>query len=525
MVMAAIKVDDDYWDSFEVHDQDIEYLYNYLLETETPLTSDELLLVLLNERIHQEKISLEAKRSQGAQVYLPKGHFQQGEHLVLPSLDWKKGEVIQVRNGKNPDIGAFEVIKIKFENGEEREFASGLEHHPLNILPEEREELMDVDVQEVVQNFGEDLIERIEVGLKDHSDFVKVSGKWFPRALLVDVNIGYLNLAEAILDMAGGGPISTTKILEQIEVSSNVNSNLLEFSLNYALQEDQRFDEVGAAGEVMWFLRRLEPEAVLETPYHLRYQMAEENRSLLSAEMLQLEKQLNDELTPVQGKISSLDQVQLSLIYPHWREGTLPLSAQTRNLFPTAYEAPRIRVTIIDGETGDRFQAWVVRPKGYVYGLKEWYEKRGLIPGSIIIIQKGKKPGEVILKREVRRPGREWVRTVLVGSDGGIVFAMLKQNISAIFDERMTIAIPDVEGVDLAWERLHKERTPFEKVVVNTFRELTKLSPQGHVHASELYAAINVMRRCPPGPIFELLVSKPWFEHVGDLHFRYVEQP
>jgi len=44
----------------------------------------------------------------------------------------------------------------------------------LNILPEEREELMDVDVQEVVQNFGEDLIERIEVGLKDHSDFVKV---------------------------------------------------------------------------------------------------------------------------------------------------------------------------------------------------------------------------------------------------------------------------------------------------------------------------------------------------------------
>jgi len=55
MVMAAIKVDDDYWDSFEVHDQDIEYLYNYLLETETPLTSDELLLVLLNERIHQEK--------------------------------------------------------------------------------------------------------------------------------------------------------------------------------------------------------------------------------------------------------------------------------------------------------------------------------------------------------------------------------------------------------------------------------------------------------------------------------------
>ncbi|MGB9641424.1 MAG: hypothetical protein ACPL4H_10970, partial [Anaerolineales bacterium] len=241
-------------------------------------------------------------------------------------------------------------------------------------------------------------------------------------------------------------------------------------------------------------------------------------------EMLLLEKQLNDELSPLPEKLPQLDEVQLSLIYPHWRTGTLPLSAQTRPLFPTAYETPRIRFTVIDGETGDRFPAWVVRPKGYVYGLKEWYEKRGLIPGSIITIQRGKKNGEVIIKREARRPGREWVRTVLVGSDGGIVFAMLKQNINAVFDERMAIAIPDVEGVDLAWEKSIKEHIPFEKVVVNAVKELAKLNPQGHVHASELYAAVNVMRRCPPGPILELLVSRPWFVHVGDLHFRYNDQ-
>ena len=33
-------------------------------------------------------------------------------------------------------------------------------------------------------------------------------------------------------------------------------------------------------------------------------------------------------------------------------------------------------------------------------------------------------------------------------------------------------------------------------------------------------AAINIMRRCPPGPIFTLLDSRPWFTHVGDLHYR-----
>jgi hypothetical protein len=115
------------------------------------------------------------------------------------------------------------------------------------------------------------------------------------------------------------------------------------------------------------------------------------------------------------------------------------------------------------------------------------------------------------------------VRTILVGSDGGVVFAMLKQIIQSNFDERMTIAVPDVEALDQVWMKMSKERTPFEKVVVNTVRELAKLNPQGHVHASELYAALNVVRRCPPGPIMTLLASRPWFTHVGDLHFRFNE--
>ena len=61
---------------------------------------------------------------------------------------------------------------------------------------------------------------------------------------------------------------------------------------------------------------------------------------------------------------------------------------------------------------------------------------------------------------------------------------------------------------------------PNRKVIVNTVRELAKLNPQNHVHASELYAAVNVVMRCPPGPMLALLASRPWFIHVGDLHYR-----
>ena len=90
-----------------------------------------------------------------------------------------------------------------------------------------------------------------------------------------------------------------------------------------------------------------------------------------------------------------------------------------------------------------------------------------------------------------------------------------------MYDERMAIAIPDPEALDVAWKQIQKERIPFEKIVVNTVRDLAKLNPQSHVHASELYASINIIRRCPPGPILALLASRPWFVHVGDLHYRF----
>ena len=143
------------------------------------------------------------------------------------------------------------------------------------------------------------------------------------------------------------------------------------------------------------------------------------------------------------------------------------------------------------------------------------------MPGSLVRVRRGNDPGKVLVSADSRRSSREWIRTVLIGSDGGTVFAMLKQVVTAAFDERMAIKIPDVDALDLVWKKMRKERPPFERVVVDIVRELTKINPQGHVHASELYAAVNVVQRCPPAPILALLASRPWFVHVGDLHFRF----
>ncbi len=523
MIMVSISLREDYWETFELQEEDIEFLYNYLLEQETPLTSHELVEALVQERLRREIEAIEKQRSASGEIYLPRATYAIGQRLIFPAFGWKQGEVIGLRPGRNPDYPGLQVIKVRFEDNQEREFASGLEDHPLNNpLPIGQDEEM-FDVKAVVQAYGDQLVERVEDGLRAHKDFVRIAGRWFPRALLVEINQGHLNLAEAVLDMAGGGPLTTSALLEQIELSTAVNPKLVEFSLDLALEEDPRFDEVGPAGQVLWFLRRLEPEEVRETPLHLRYQEIEFDRDLLTDEMLALERELDDELSSLEIRGRQEDEVVVRLIYPHWRVGSLPLSSRLRHLFPTAYEAPRIRFILVDRESGDQFPGWVVREKKYVIGLRQWYEQHGLMPGSLVRVQRGKKPGEVLISVDKRRANREWIRTVLVGSDGGIVYAMLKQIVTAAYDERMAIAVPDVEALDQVWQRIQKERLPFEHLVVNTVRELTKLNPQGHVHASELYSAVNILRRCPPAPLFALLASYPVFVHVGDLHFRFKE--
>lgn len=515
-------ISSDYWKELQITPQDIEFLHNHLFETETPLTTRELVTVLINERNRAEHLAVQQRRQAGGQIYLPKDSYQSGDDLVFPALDWRHGKVLSVRVGRNPELGEFDVITVQMDEGMERQFASGLTAHVLNEEPASVE-TDDFDPDAILRANGQALDKKLEAALQNDENIVRIAGRWFPRALLVDVNVGHLNLAEAVLDMSAGEPLPTSALLKDVSLPEGVNPKLAEFSLNLALQEDGRFDEVGPAGEVLWCLYRLEPEGVREVPLHLQYLPIEHDRSVLDEEMLGLEQQLDDELSGDDELQEDTDtsEVTVSLIYPHLRAGTLPLSSRVRSLFPTAYESPRVRFTLVDGKSGNRMPGWVVREHKYVYGLRDWYKSNELIPGSLVSISRGEKPGEVIIEARTHRSTKDWLRTVIVGADGGVVFAMLKQPVSAEFNDRMVFAIPSFEAVDQIWKQ--EARRPFDQLVVNMIREVSKLTPQGHVHAQELYSAVNIVRRVPPAPLFAVLMTKPEITHVGDLHFRISE--
>jgi hypothetical protein len=362
MVSIPLKLPADYWQSFQVDKKDIEYLLNHLFESETPMTARELVGILIEERIRLERVAQAKKRQADGKVYLPKEHYKEGEHLIFPALDWARGTVASVRVGVNPQYGEFDVLTVDLEDSGSRMFAAGLENHVLNDETASGVEEDALEPETIQNTFGPLLEQRLEKAFVEDDGLVRIAGRWFPRALLIDVNQGHLNLAEAVLDMSAGEPLPTSDLLKDVELPEGVNSKLAEFSLNLALQEDARFDEVGPAGEILWCLERLEPENVREVPLFLRYTSIEHDRSLLTDEMLALEAQLDDEFGEA-GKISkgeALD-VTISLIYPHWRAGTLPITPRVQSMFPTAYESPRVRFTLVDGKTGDKIPAWVAR--------------------------------------------------------------------------------------------------------------------------------------------------------------------
>ena len=523
MSIKPLSLRTDYWDTYQISESDLEFLYNHLLEIETPQTSVELVHALVAERIRAEKSNLTQQQDSHGTIYRPKDHYQAGQKLSFPALDWQQGQVHAVRSGSHPEFPPFEVIEVQFAQGDVREFASGIENHQLNQPIAVQLNDPQLDQKNVLDQYGDSLTDRLNELLEANADLVRIAGRWFPRSLLVDVSQGHLNLAEAVLDMAGGGPLTAHDLLEQIDLPTDVNSKLTEFSLNLALQEDSRFDEVGPAGEIIWFLHRLEPEAVQNIPGPLKFNRIDYDTTNTLDLVKQIDRLVVDELEAYQPPKVKAEEMTLALIYPHWRAGTLPLTKQVSQFFPTAYEAPRVQFTFVDGNSGERYSGWVIRPFGYIYGLREWYSSINITPGGLITIKRGKNPGEVIITANKHRSTREWIRTAIIGADNGIVFATLKQNIFCSYDERMAISIPDQAAVDSIWEQTGRARGSLEQTIVQMMRVLSKLNPQGHVHLQELYSSVNLVRRCPPGLILYYLVEKKWARHLGDLYFRLEE--
>ena len=515
-----------YWAEFDVTDRDIEFIDNLLLEREVPLTIEAMAYALAEHRLELQRIEQESRPTGEIDAYQPSEIYEVGELLAFRSLDNRIGKVISIREAENPDLPPFDVIQVSFKDeGETMEFAARFQEHILNSVASENDQLeTDMTPENVIERHGPSIEGKLEARLHESPETVRIAGRWFHSGLLADINEGHLNLAEAVLDVAEGGPLPTKSLAEHMELPAELDPLLTEFSVDFALQEDERFDEVGPAGKVLWYLKRNEPDEVLEVPKRIAYSPKAYDRDRLTEDLLALERSLDDELSELAAPYSaSTEEITLPILFPHRQAGTLPLSARLETLFPTAYEAPRIRFILIDGTTGEKFPGWVVREERYVYGLQNWYRSNRVPAGGLIKITPSEVEGEVILQALEPRQRNDWIRMVTIDDNGHIGFTMLKHPVGTAYDERMIVGQMDEQAVAEAWRSGEQRRLPTDRLTLQVFRELARLNPQATVHAKSLYSAVNVIRRLPPGPIFAELATRPYFEPVGDHYWSLNE--
>jgi hypothetical protein len=301
-------------------------------------------------------------------------------------------------------------------------------------------------------------------------------------------------------------------------MDEGIDKSVQRFALNYALQQDKRFDEIAPRGEVAWFLHRLEPEGVRQTPDRLVYEPIPYDRPLLGPQLLALEQEMDDEWSDI-TPLAQAEAVELTLIYPHRWAGTLPLSSRTRPLFPSS-RSPRQRVIFLEAETEEEIVAWVVQEQRYIYGLADWYEEHKIPVGGYIRLSPGPEAGVVMLDYGRRRAQREWVRLAHV-VDNRLHFELMRRSIGCDYDDLMVVGTDVVAAVDALWRRAESHQRSVASLLGELFPTLASLTPQKTVHAKTLYSAINMLRRVPPGPLFAELVRHPAFQAVGDHYWQF----
>jgi len=509
----------EFWQKkFRVGANDAEYLRECLIDEERPQSTDELAKALVTWRCEQEEAAIRAELSRGT-VYQPKEQYEVGEQLVFAALDFATGTVKGRREGNNPEYGKFEVIQVEFPGQEElREFAAGLKGpHRLNWANGDDPLLTDLkSPSELYELCGDRVRDRVEKWLrKSGSDFVQLGDEWILNAMLADVNVGHLNIAEAFVEMQGT-PVTIKELLPDLDLPKEIAPEIQALSVEHALRQDERFEDVGTDQEGRWYLRRLMPQEVVEPPPRFLAEVPTCDRSVLPGELLALELEIDDEngLAEVLGAVDlgSMDKATITLNYPHWRLGTLPLTKKTRPLFPTG-TTQRTQIKFIDARSREEMKGWVVHEHKYVYGLGEWYRRYDIPVGAFITLEQTADPFALIVSYQPRRKKRLWVRVAVV-EEGRLTFSMQKQPIACEYDDLMTIWSNALEAVDEVWAFHEENATPLSELLEDVFPELTKLSPEGTVHAKTLYSAMNLVRRCPPGPLFAELVANSSFRDV-----------
>jgi hypothetical protein len=178
--------------------------------------------------------------------------------------------------------------------------------------------------------------------------------------------------------------------------------------------------------------------------------------------------------------------------------------------------------TLVDGQDGEEYPAWVVRKERYVFGLAKFYRKHKLPIGVHITLRRSDEPGKIIVDFNAYRPRTEWIRLIVPKNDQ-ITFENQKRAIGAGYDELMILGADDLASVDALFQTAQQQKKSLASILKTIIPPLGGLTPQGTVHAKTLYSAVNVLRRCPPGPIFATLIANPDFQNVGGDYWKLSE--
>jgi len=516
-----------YWqERFQVSSEDVSRIYDRILDAGKPVSTSALAESLVENHCRREESQIQAELSRGP-VYQPQEAYQEGQEVLFPALDYVWGTVVGTRPARNPAYGEFIAIQVQFEGGRRlREFASGLSgQHKLNRPQGEAGLSAAGELRspaELYREYGPAADEKLINCLREHDEFVQLGTEWFLRELLVVVHIGQLNIAEALIEIKGM-PVPTAALLADLDLPAEVPEQIRAISLKRALEADARFDNVGTSGRDVWYLRRLTPQGVVNPPDRLVLRTESYKRQDISKELLLIEREIDDESGEEEGTGPSrpIYRTVAILTYPHWRSGTLPLTRAGQGLFPK----PTVRhcpVVLVDGQSGERMQGWVVRESSFVFGLQEWFKKHALPVGSLIKIERTRDPRVLTVDVKPERLRRVWVKVATV-REGALSFQMQKLPISCQCDEQIILAEDDADAIDELQAEVVARGDGLFDVMAQIVPELVKLSPQGTVHAKTIYSAVNVLLRTPPGPVFAMLSTEPCFVAMGGGYWSFDE--
>jgi hypothetical protein len=386
-----------YWQNFGLADGELEYLSELLIEEESPLTIEALALRLMEKRVKEEEAAWEERRTKGL-IYQPRESYVVGDRLVFSALGDAVGSVVQIRPGYNPhspEYGPFEVVQVQIE-GEDRirEFASNLSSpHALNFIAVDKDEDLDLNdmtalSERLYERYGHYVTPFLLAKMRENPEFVNFGERWFLKGFLLPIEQGHLNLAEAVLDLAGG--FSTVdEVLQVLELPKQSSRAVQIFSLNYHLLTDGqgRFEFAGTKDRTEWCLPGVAASRAL------RFEKGPED--LAPDHILGDVVEILGDGMGVGEAGRGVKQWSHVLTFYDWYWGHLPyVKGASELLVSPLSEGQRfVRLQFMFRDSEEVFPVVLHYPKerelGWLGGaeLRKFFEEQELVPGATVLIE------------------------------------------------------------------------------------------------------------------------------------------